>query len=237
MTWTLGVLIAGSLHWDLLAHRFAWRKARLQAQTDVSVGAPIRYGRRSSSRGDTYTMVFASGTPLGKAKVRRCSRTCLGIDEIVSEAEALWLAESPDGSARKRSERLGAGWGCVTLLPNPHSVVPLTLLDAWAERVERNPAYDHRQFSVLGAPAIDERGILQIDWPNSLDTGKAIEGVDILLATVTRPTPDPATGGFPSAAELARAWNEAGNASYFRQNRKSGIHTFQDEEIEALLHV
>jgi hypothetical protein len=128
MTWSLGVLIAGSLHWSPMAHRSAWRKARLQTQADVSVGAPIRYGRRSSSRGGTYTMVFAPGTPLGKAKVRRCKRTCLGIDEIVSEAEALWLAESPDGSARKRSERLGAGWGCVTLLPNPHSVVPLTLL-------------------------------------------------------------------------------------------------------------
>jgi len=107
-------------------------------------------------------MVFAPGTPLGKAKVRRCKRTCLGIDEIVSEAEALWLAESPDGSPRKRSERLGAGWGCVTLLPNPHSVVPLTLLDAWAERVAGKLAYDHRRFSVLGASAIDDRGILQM---------------------------------------------------------------------------
>jgi hypothetical protein len=89
----------------------------------------------------------------------------------------------------------------------------------------------------LGASAIDERGILQIDWPDGPDTGKPIEGVDILLATATRPTPDLATGDLPSAAELARAWNEAGDASYFRQNRKSGIHTFQDEEIEALLRV
>jgi hypothetical protein len=181
-------------------------------------------------------MVFAPGTPLGKAKVRRCNRTCLGIDEIVSEAEALWLAESPDGSARKRSE-LGAGWGCVTLLPNPHSVVPLTLLDAWAERVAGKLAYDHRRFSVLGASAIDDRGILQIGWPDGADTGKPIESVDILLATATQPTPDPTTGDFPSAAEVARAWNEAGDASYFRENRKSGIHTFQDAEIGALLRV
>jgi hypothetical protein len=181
-------------------------------------------------------MVFAPGTPLGKAKVWRCKRACLGIDDIVSEAEALWLAESPDGSARKRSERLGAAWGCVTLLPNPQSVVR-TLLDAWAEGVGGNLSYDHRPFSVLGASAIDERGILQIDWPDDLDTGKPIEGVDILLATATRPTPDPATGDFPSAAEVARAWNEAGDASYFRNNRKSGIHTFQDEEIEMLLRV
>jgi hypothetical protein len=103
--------------------------------------------------------------------------------------------------------------------------------------VAGNLVNDHGRFSVLGASAIDERGILQVDWPNDPDTGKPVEGVEILLATATRPTPDLATGDFPSVAEVARAWNEAGDASYSRNNRQSGIHTFQDEEIEALLRI
>jgi hypothetical protein len=42
---------------------------------------------------------------------------------------------------------------------------------------------------------------------------------------------------FPTAADIARAWNTSGDASYFHSNRKNGFHTFQDEDIAALLRV
>jgi hypothetical protein len=64
-----------------------------------------------------------------------------------------------------------------------------------------------------------------------------LDAFDVLLATATKPTPDLATGDFATAADIATAWNTRGDASYFHSNRKNGFHTFQDEEIAALLHV
>jgi hypothetical protein len=63
-----------------------------------------------------------------------------------------------------------------------------------------------------------------------------LDGFDVLLATATKPTPDPTTRDFPTVVDIATAWNARGDASYFHSNRKNGFYTFQDEEIAALLH-
>src|SRR5262245_19705501 len=99
MTWTVDVLIVGSLYWSTRAHRRTWRKTYLKAGAEVAVSAPIRYGRRS--REGTYTMVFAPRCPQGKARVCECGSAVSGPEELIAEAEALWLAESPDGSGRR----------------------------------------------------------------------------------------------------------------------------------------
>jgi len=48
MALTAGVLIVGSLWWDLDPVREAWRNARLQMNLAEKVTSPIRYGRPSS---------------------------------------------------------------------------------------------------------------------------------------------------------------------------------------------
>ena len=61
----LGVLIIGSLYWDRACHRTNWRRDRLDQCRGRHVRAPIRYGRRSKTRGCSYTMVFSSGLGAG----------------------------------------------------------------------------------------------------------------------------------------------------------------------------
>ena len=57
---TLGVLIIGSLFWDN-STRDEWRRDRLDLERRQYVRAPIRYGRQSTGRGCSYTMVFSAG--------------------------------------------------------------------------------------------------------------------------------------------------------------------------------
>jgi hypothetical protein len=236
-------IIVGSLHWSTEPRRETWRDTRLQKGTDVAVKVPIRYGRFSSTR-RSYTMVFAPGCDTGQARVFECKLAVSSIEELVREAQALWFAESPDGSARQPTETLSAAWGCVTLSVNDQGNAPQTLLDQWAERIsqerfgkERQPSYDHRRYSVKGVSAITNRGELAIAWPNRVDTGKRFAGLDLLLATATRPTPYRDTGDFAPVKIIADAWNGLKEAAYFHSNRTNGFHTFQDEAIAALLRV
>ena len=46
-----GILIIGSLYWDKGNGRDDWRKRRLDMNASIPVGAPIYYGRKSTSRG------------------------------------------------------------------------------------------------------------------------------------------------------------------------------------------
>jgi len=192
----------------------------------------------------TYTMVYAPSTPLGRAKVVACKRDVMVIDELVDEAAALWAAEQRDESQPTRGELHSGHWGCVALLPYPDSSVSGNLLDEWAQRVSKERPggsgaknYDAKKYDVRGQSAINDRGILQIPWPDCSDTGSALGGFDILLATATKPIPDPSTGDFVSATVIAEAWNKTRDASYFHSNREHGFLTFQDEEIISRLRV
>ena len=111
---SLGVLIIGSLYWDSKrSERVEWRRKRLDMNRKFYVRAPIRYGRRSWTRDNTYTMVFAPSldeTCFGQAIALQCKS-----QDIVQEAECLWAAESNGKGG------VSASWGCVGLLPNPDS--------------------------------------------------------------------------------------------------------------------
>jgi hypothetical protein len=128
-----GVLIIGSLLWD--ESRQTWRDACLDMTTIKTVTAPVRYGRLSSSRGNTYTMVFSRLCETGHAKVIRCRRGISTAADLIAEAEALWKAEQSDAAPG----RIAAGWGCVALLCNRERELPKNLLEAWAARVPSVP--------------------------------------------------------------------------------------------------
>lgn len=241
MAWRFGILIAGSLDWRNEPYRVAWRTSRLTSDAGIPVKAPIRYGRLS--RNNTYTMVFAPGCPEGRAKVRLCARPVSSIADLVEEAKALWTAERPAGSQPLPGRVHSANWGCVALLANPGAAGSQQLLDQWAKQVasekdeRKQSTYASRHYAVKGLSAVSDRGLLQIPWPARADNNAALGACDFLIATATRPTPDPSTGDFPAARAIAEAWNNAGGAEYFRMNREHGFHTFQDNEIQAALHV
>jgi hypothetical protein len=123
----------------------------------------------------------------------------------------------------------------VAILLPPNSKVPSNvLLGEWARQVaqecggpSRTSNYDPTAYGVKGRAAIDKRGVLQIPWPDCSTTDVPLDGFDVLLGTATKPTRDPTTGDFPTALDIATAWNTQGDASYFHSNR----------EIAALLHV
>jgi len=124
------------------------------------------------------------------------------------------------------------------LLANPASALPKGLLNAWADRVAqerhhrtRARCYDSQAHAVKGVAAINDGGLLQIEWPVRADTGAAVDSLDLLLATAIRPTPVEGAGDYPTARQIAAGWLRTGDPQYFLENRRHGFHTFQDEEI------
>lgn len=143
MSLSIGVLMIGSLYWDEVRAR--WRADRFERNVEFLVEAPIRYGRLSSS--GTYTMVFSPRVPqMGTAKVLKCVRSIDDPNDLVKEAEYLWAAERRQ---EQRDGRVSATWGCVGLLTSTVKRMPDGLLEAWAERVSRDPHYGQFQHCPL----------------------------------------------------------------------------------------
>lgn len=234
MSLNAGILIIGSLLWDSKRGRPAWRSARLETAiaSMQTVTAPIRYGRLSESRGNTYTMVFSRKAGAGQAKVFRCVRAISTPADLNAEAEALWKAEQP-GAA---SGRIASQWGCVALLCNPDRKVPEDLVKAWAARVGREPEYGRVTQTNEEGRLIDESGQILIDWPKLVDTGEPVQ-VDLLLVTANDPEISATRPNYPDPVTIAGAWNAAASkhAEYFWRNAENGIFTFQDTEIRTLL--
>lgn len=236
----IGVLIIGSLYWDEKEHRETWRRDRLVDLGDATrVHVPIRYGRLSRKRGCTYTMVFSRqlddpNTPRTDccAFVVPCKTLVNSLEDLVDEARRLWRAE-----ADVENGRISAKWGCVALLEHPKRPMPDDLRAGWKEHVQQEQHYGALNSARGEATVVDEEGFLTISWPRAVDDSD-IE-VDALLATATDPTL--IRGDYPSAQEIAAAWNaHEGDdyecyVQYFHKNRDRKIWTFQDGEIEERL--
>lgn len=219
MRLNVGVLIIGSLYWDIGGERDQWRSERLQRDGEWVVKAPIRYGRLSDRRG-TFTMVFSQlpEVQFGLAKVVKCRNTVLSLPDLIAEAEWLWAAESK----RVLSRSISSGWGCVALLVHPERGIPRELVEGWGRHVGGQYGLDEGRL-------VNIRGILQIPWP-ALADGSGLVPLDLLLATSNSPTVP-----CPEVEAIANGWRQ-GHDEYFRQNRKNGIQTFQDDAIAELLY-
>src|SRR5687768_3087047 len=104
-----GILIVGSLLWDQQVHRVQWREARLDMAGAVKTALAIRYGRRSSSRKDTYTMVLSPGDAAGQAIIVPTKAGMESASDLRAEAEALWQAEDKGA----KGGILSRSWGAV----------------------------------------------------------------------------------------------------------------------------
>ena len=229
----IGVLMIGSLYWCEAREREDWRRTRLNGTSPLHVRAPIRYGRRSSSRGYTYTMVFSAGLEkdkFGAAIVLPCRQPATTVDDLLEEARHLWAAERKD----ERTKCISASWGCVALLPNLKRDLPEGLVAGWKSYVSSRSDYPQLKSARSERKAVSESGILNICWPQPLD-GTELE-YDALLGTATCPTIK--DDGYPSAQTIATAWTTAKgktHVNYFCKNVKSGITTWQDQDIKRYL--
>ena len=226
MPLTVGILIIGSLLWD--ERRQRWRDTRLDMASIDTVTAPIRYGRLSSSRGNTYTMVFSRLCEPGQAKLVHCSHTVSSLEDLRAQAEHLWKAEQLNADPG----RIAVGWGCVALLLNAERKIPAD----WADRVGREADYGHVSQTQEEGILVSKDGLLQIAWPRLVADGTPVQ-LDLLLATANDPEITATSPKYPEPETIANAWNAAASkhAEYFWKNLDNGIRTFQDDEIRALL--
>jgi hypothetical protein len=197
------------------------------------VTAPIRYGRLSGSRGNSYTMVFSRLCPQGRAKLVPCSHAISTAQELIAEAECLWKAEEPDAEPH----RIASTWGCVAMLCNPERRIPKEFLHGWAERVSCEPDYGRvSQTREEGILVGRNEGLLHIDWPR-LAEGDAEADFDVLLVTANDPRIRTSSPTYPTPYMIAEAWNRAAkHVNYFWKNTDNGIRTFEDDQIRALLN-
>lgn len=207
-----GILIIGSLLWDARPEREAWRKSRLTIDKAVHVSVPIHYGRRSASRGNTFTMTFASDGPLGQGVLVPCRTNLSDSAALLNEAEELWKAEQPTAAPGS----IAASWGCVGLVFRDQPAPP-EWLRAWVE---------HFHSKASPVPPVGSDGLLGIPWPAiAVDTAASVE---LLLATATKPDTM-----CPLAEDVADAWidQDRGYERYFFENVRHGIRTADDGAI------
>ena len=237
-----GVLIVGSLLWDSTKNkdgwsRENWRKARLDLDQKVAVKVPIRYGRLSKNR-KCYTMVMShllteTENHLGTGFFVPVRNPIHNVSDLILEARHMWGAELNWTDLPKRFSSTKSKWGGIALGPKPGSSHLTDLEEGWKKAVAENPGfYEAFEPASEELPIVNTRGLLEMPWPKTLD-GKPLEA-DLVLATVTQPTYLRVRGGYERYAtpfEIARAWNQLGEAEYFRKNRAHGIETFQDREI------
>lgn len=152
-----GVLIIGSLLWDPRRERSEWRQSRLSIGHAVHVKVPIHYGRRSRSRGNTFTITFALDGRSGQGVLVPCRTTLAGVRALLAEAQALWRAEHPDATAGS----IGAAWGCVGVQFRAQPA-PNDWLRAWT---------DHFRGQVSPISPVDGEGLLGIPWPAGAASG------------------------------------------------------------------
>jgi hypothetical protein len=226
----VGILIIGSLYWE--DDRQAWRDDRLRIENSFEVSAPIRYGRISETRGNTYTMVFARGCAPGQAKAVPCQQEIGAAHDLATEAEHLWAAERRE----PLNGRISANWGCVVLLANPRRAIPTELLNGWAARVRRARPYGNIRQAPGEGELVNERGMLQIAWPTSTADNRPL-ALDFLLATATQPNLARDPPWYPTQQMIAARWraDTAGHGRYFRNNVRNGIRTFEDDAIALAL--
>lgn len=236
MPYSGAVLVIGSLYWDGDG-RAKWQKERIRKNDSISIYAPIRYGRKSEGRGDTYTMVFSQLTyrkeyGLGTALLLPLTHLNYNFEDLKFEATELWKAE------RKKTIDLGneisREWGAVGLSINPAKKIDKKMLDGWTKLFTSQQIHPVFAQTKTEKPSIDLNGFLNIRWPIKVsDNAPAI--FDFILATATQATLE--NNRYPTARMIANAWQKDndGHIEYFWNNRKNGISTFQDAAIERYL--
>ena len=178
----IGALIIGSLYWDKSQYRCNWRRDRLDMDIHFHVKVPIRYGRRSQSRGCSYTMVFSPG--LSQERFGYGIVVPFKSRDLIKEAEYFWTAERDRG---RSNQRISADWGCVALVENPERPISHDIRHAWDERLSREPCYAQMFNTPLGEEApVNRSGFLISPWPVTA-SGRPLR-FDILIATATNPT-------------------------------------------------
>lgn len=236
MKLTGGIIIVGSLIWeDHLDFekngenfiRRDWRNQNLMLERHLT-SVPIRYGRKSSSRKNTYSMIFdnANETNLGQGLILEFQQPINSFEDLERQAIALAIAE---GIYKSTNKRITSSWGSVGLLINPKlktndfgkfEFISKKWSDQYQLYSKTFKANDYQSNADKQSP-IDENGFLTIPWQDTMDK------FDILLATPVIPDPKDTL----TAKQIADKMIEKKYDTYFKSNVAHNIKTSQDKEI------
>ena len=202
-----GVLIVGSLLWEESEIRDKWRLQCLDLKQRQLVSLPIRYGRISTTRNCTYTMVFSSECKtqenLGTGVFIPFTVNPINFEQLEVHVKRMISAEF---NKEKNLSSQNWDWGAMGISFNPN--------------VQSDDSKVGKETSV-----ISKAGILSIDWQN------LHEKIDFVIATVIKPE----LKNYPTVKNIADRIVVNEYDKYFRENRREGIITFQDLEVEELL--
>lgn len=228
-----GAIIIGSLLWDN-NERQEWRTDNLCQENRFQVYIPIRYGRCSSNRKNTYTMVFSNecyskDVGLGKGWILPLKVKINSFDDLKIQAKEMGKAEGFD-------DGFSNTWGATALILNPNKDIDESIRDEW-EKLMGSKLNNHPLLSTklkTEKSPIDCNGFLSINWPDEVNSKNIINELDLLIATATKPSLT--DGQYPTVDQIADAMNKANYYEYFLENIKNEITTFQDEEILRRIH-
>lgn len=219
-----GAIIIGSLLWGNTPKREKWRQLYLeQIENKVPVNVRIRYGRESSTRKKTYTMILTNhpSTEFGKGIILPFKKTIRNAKILESQAFAMASAE---GLWKKNGSSLNKSWGTVGLLINPNLKKNKNLeiiTERWT-KIYQEYEFDNTDYTIDNeSEIIDKNGFLKMDWTDEMNE------FDFLIVTLTVPKPKSLLNG----REIYKRMNESGYNEYFLNNQKHNILTFQDDEI------
>lgn len=219
-----GAIIIGSLLWENKPTRIKWRDVYLKsAENKKAIRVKIRYGRKSRTRENTFTMILSNHQEIefGSAYILPFKEPIRNARHLESQAFAMAGAE---GLCGKDKPSLNKTWGTVGLLINPNLETSKSLKiikERWTKmysEYEFNPSdYIIENESEI----IDRNGFLKLEWTDEMDD------FDFLIATLTVPDPKKLL----DEQIIADKINETGYDEYFLSNYQNGIRTFQDEKI------
>jgi len=242
-----GLLVMGSLCWEHTGIRSAWRQEALAMAHKISVPLPIRYGRISTTRYNTYTMVYSMDLPenhRGTGYVVPFRQNPFrSPSDILTAAETVIRVErnlSTEGWKQVRSRDAVSfdwHWGALGLAINPRLRQREDDRQYFSEQLRRewrgsfSAGFRASRYQLPGETAafITGDGTLRFRWPPGVDD------LDFVMGTVIRPSRDEAQPGYPSARTIAEAMYRVNCYNYFLSNYRCGITTFQDDEILRLI--
>jgi hypothetical protein len=223
VTFKGGVLIIGSLLWDLSEIRQKWRSEDLNLSDKIQIELPIRYGRVSKSRNCTYSMVYSSDckikNKLGKGYFVPFQNESTSIEEILNLAKSVIDSEH---NKYKDLNRFNWSWGCLGIAFNPtlEENKKNKILSSW--KAKYGNGFNPKEYKVGDeTPIITKSGVLLIDWMPQLDD------FEFIIGTATKPQLEE----YPSSDKIAERMIVNEYNDYFRENRKELITTYQDTEI------
>lgn len=230
------VLMIGSLFWETEDNaidesvgrmRREWRETNFNISESISINVPIRYGRVSSTRGNTYTMIFSNGTPaIGTALLAPFKEKISTESEYRNlEMQAFELAKA-EQICKDGEFNLFKDWGTIALYLNPsfekrEPEIAAELRDWWGNKFKGFLKKDKFRLNGLEDLSVSEDGF--INFPIVLTD----ETIDYFFCTPIAPN----TTDYPSVSEIVSRIIESGYATYFKNNISNKILTFQDEEI------